>query len=252
MSFNILQLSDLHLSASPHKIFWQQNAYARLSNIINYIKQQKLQPDVLLLTGDLSHDRSCKSYQILADFITSLNIDTYFIAGNHDAKKAMQKTLIAPIFSKDQIIKCPGWLITFLDTTNIFNNFGFAFGCLNSQKLHCLETLIANSHEPNIMIVMHHHPIAVHSPVIDRFILKNNQQFLRILQKYQKNFVIVFGHVHQVFEQQIDNILYLGCPSTAAQLLPGADRLAFDDKPGGFRWIELTPEGINSQVVWVR
>jgi Icc protein len=44
----------------------------------------------------------------------------------------------------------------------------------------------------------------------------------------------------------------MSTPSTCFQFVPGRDDFAIDDRPPGYRWLHLYPDGrIDTRVVWV-
>jgi Icc protein len=54
---------------------------------------------------------------------------------------------------------------------------------------------------------------------------------------------VVWGHVHQAFEQRRNEVLLLATPSTCLQFLPGSERFAVEQIPPGYRWLDLYPDG---------
>lgn len=73
--FRIVQISDLHSSAVP--------------GLISEVKGEN--PDIIVLTGDLVHDRgSFEPGTILARKLALIS-DVYFVTGNHDLKRADYK-----------------------------------------------------------------------------------------------------------------------------------------------------------------
>lgn len=238
-TFKILQLSDMHLFGDKSREQWGFNTYNLLQKVVDNIKERKLQPDILLLTGDLSQDKTAESYQHCLDIFPKFDIKIYAIPGNHDSVKTMGKYFVGDLISKDKIIELKDWLIILLDSTCWFNALKFADGYLRKQQLAFLDNSLAVTNKKNVLVVLHHHPVPMHSRLIDKYILRNPKRFIKILNRYDKNFVVIFGHVHQQFEETINGILYLGCPATCMQFMPGARKLIFDKQTAGFRWLEL-------------
>ena len=54
---------------------------------------------------------------------------------------------------------------------------------------------------------------------------------------------VIWGHVHQTFEQQRKGVRLLATPSTCVQFLPDSKEFAVDMVPPGYRWLELYPDG---------
>jgi Icc protein len=244
-NYKIIQISDSHLFANKDDTLWCINTYEQLKKLIQYFKTTKIKPDILLITGDLSNDFSAQSYQNLQEIIAPLKIPTYCLPGNHDSPKKMQES-----FGKlESAISIPNWRIVLLDSSTLLNRLGLPNGYLAPKQIRFLAKQIKNAPEKNIMIALHHQPILVGSQFIDKLALLNRQKFCNLLYKNSnKNFLVIFGHTHQVFEKKINNVTFLGCPASSAQFTPGAQKLALDPIPPGFRWIELDKNGFKTKI----
>ena len=54
---------------------------------------------------------------------------------------------------------------------------------------------------------------------------------------------VIWGHVHQTFDQLRKGVRLLSTPSTCVQFLPNSEEFAVDMIPPGYRWLELYPDG---------
>ncbi len=60
---------------------------------------------------------------------------------------------------------------------------------------------------------------------------------------------MLWGHVHQIFDDLRNGVKLMGTPSTCIQFNPNQDDFAIEKLPPGYRWLELMPDGrINSGV----
>ena len=63
---------------------------------------------------------------------------------------------------------------------------------------------------------------------------------------------ILWGHVHQAFDEERDGLRLMGTPSTCFQFSPGLAGFAIDKRPPGYRWLELHADGqIDTRIVWL-
>ena len=63
---------------------------------------------------------------------------------------------------------------------------------------------------------------------------------------------VAWGHTHQPFDGMRGRIRLMGTPSTCMQFAQDADEFEIDDRPPGYRWIKLEPDGkIETGVEWV-
>ncbi|MFT4746161.1 MAG: Icc protein, partial [Congregibacter sp.] len=82
---NIIQISDCHLFSDTQKTGYNSiNPYQSLQHILAEVKFH--QPDVLLVTGDISGDGSGQSYQHFSKLLceTKIKCRIGIIPGNHD------------------------------------------------------------------------------------------------------------------------------------------------------------------------
>ena len=93
----ILQISDTHIVPEGALVSGRldtADALARLVVRINGIRDQIGPVDALLVSGDLSDDGSAESYARFKTLIAPLDLPTYVIPGNHDARDAHADTLL--------------------------------------------------------------------------------------------------------------------------------------------------------------
>ena len=82
--------------------------------------------------------------------------------------------------------------------------------------------------------------------------LRNSDEFLEIIDRYQHVQDIVWGHVHQASDRRRNGVRLFSSPSTCSQFLPNSDDFALDSRPPGYRWLELRDTGrIDTNVVWL-
>jgi Icc protein len=63
---------------------------------------------------------------------------------------------------------------------------------------------------------------------------------------------VVWGHIHQPFEAELNGTLMLGGPSSVANSLRATDAFTFDSRGPAYRWLELEPDGpVKTSVVFV-
>jgi Icc protein len=92
----------------------------------------------------------------------------------------------------------------------------------------------------------------MNSAWLDEVGLRDADEFLAVLDRHDNVRGVLWGHVHQVSDRQRNGVRMLSTPATCAQFLPNAEVFALDDKPPGFRWLRLYPDGtLETEVGWV-
>jgi Icc protein len=63
---------------------------------------------------------------------------------------------------------------------------------------------------------------------------------------------MLWGHVHQASDHLRNGIRLMSTPSTCSQFRPNSDDFAVDERPPGYRWLELYPDGtIETEIRWL-
>ncbi len=126
------------------------------------------------------------------------------------------------------------------------NAYPFGFRCLpgNHDDADLLFRSLARHPAPHAMLFLHHHPVSIGSPWIDRIALRNAEALFEVVDRHApKVRAIVFGHVHQELEAERAGVRLIGTPATCIQFAPTTERLVVDDLPPAYRWLDLHADG---------
>jgi Icc protein len=103
-----------------------------------------------------------------------------------------------------------------------------------------------------MLLCLHHHPLVMRSHWLDKVGLEDAAQFLSLVHRYGNVRGVVWGHVHQALDCLVSGVRFMASPSTCAQFLPESHDFAIDNRPPGYRLLELMPDGnIATEVVWL-
>ena len=213
----IIQISDTHLQSKPTDLLFEVNTYDNLKKVITYLKSNISDIDAFLLTGDLSQDGTHDSYEHIAALF-DFDLPIYWINGNHDKHQNM-RTVLSSVnyFNELKQTHFHNWHIITANTVKEPNDDGF----MTSESLTQLRTALLDAKtKPNekVALVMHHHPVSVKTPLIDDYILKNNNDFWQTIKEVDCPIpLIITGHVHNDYIVYENNTEIITCPSTAFQ-----------------------------------
>ncbi len=200
------------------------------------------------MTGDLIQDGSPASYERFCELMTPLGLPVHCVPGNHDIRHLMQEAVSMPPFYYCDSLKIGDWLITGIDSCLD----GDAGGYVSDDEMARLQQVVDNTDAPHVLICLHHPPLPVGSQWLDQVGLKNGKEFLDFVSGSGKVRAAIFGHVHQVFDEQHRDIRIIGTPSTCTQFRPYSDDFALDDKPPAYRRISLQSDGaVSSELIWL-
>lgn len=247
--YHIVQISDTHLFGDKNQKINGSNSYQNLKNVINHLISLEKNPDLIVVSGDLSQDCTFESYQHLANLLNRCKIKYYFFPGNHDDVNVINKVFDMNWMQDkvDYSFDLNGWSVNVIDTS-IYPEVG---GELSDKQLKTLEeNLKQNKNKPTI-VFMHHHPILVNSRWLDKMTLKNADKFNDVIKSNLQVKAVLFGHIHQVFEKAINGIFYGSAPACCYQVLPKTETFTIEKLNAGYRLIELDGDKFSSKVIWV-
>ena len=233
----ITQVSDCHLPADSKRGYRGINPHKNLETLVRKLKT--LGPDLILATGDLSEDGSRVSYQFLLKVLKPLGVPVLALPGNHD-----DPDLLATIFPGSPVdsIAVSGhgaWQVIRLNSCLPAK----PEGRLSEKMLNELEGFLADHEQCPCLIALHHQPINIGSPWIDKHRLMDSEDLLRLIDRYPNVKAVVWGHVHQVFEADRQGTAMLGSPSSAINGQRGAQKFIPDTLGPACRWLELKTDG---------
>lgn len=198
-----------------------------------------MQPDLLLATGDLSEDGSRASYLALQSYLKPLGIPVLALPGNHDEPGLLAEIFPGSPVDTIRVSEHGPWQIVRLNSCLP----GKPEGRLSEKTLTDLECFFeSNQHRP-LLIALHHQPVNIGSPWIDKYRLLNPEKFLQLIDQQANVKAVVWGHIHQVFEANRNGIAMLGSPSSAINGLTAAQKFTPDSGGPAFRWLELKADG---------
>ncbi len=233
----IAQVTDCHLPADPQQNYRGINPYETLRALMQKVKE--LCPDLLLATGDLSEDGSVVSYQALQQFFKPLGIPVLALPGNHDAPELLAEIFPGSPMDTIEVSEHGRWQVIRLNSSVP----GKPDGCLSEKALTELEHLLLSHKQCPRLIALHHQPVPIGSPWIDKYRLFDSERFMQLIYQHTDIKAVVWGHVHQVFETERNGTVMMGGPSSAINSLPGAQKFTADPAGPACRWLELRADG---------
>lgn len=245
---NIIQITDTHILDDGAPSFNDFDTSASLMRVVNEIMESESDADLILLTGDLVHEPTKTAYQKLADHLSVLTTPILSLPGNHDAPELMKYVMGANGHDTGNLIKFDDWLIILLNTCVI----GEHSGELSAAELEFLQTSLEENQGAYCLIALHHPPVLINSSWMDAMTLVNAKDFFNIVEEHKQVRGIIWGHIHQEFEEETANVKLLGTPSTCLQFKPGSTEFTVDDKAPAYRKLVLKKDGsISSNVFYM-
>lgn len=234
----VVQLSDSHLFADPSRKLLGMNTRDSLNAVIERVLAEQPQVDVLIASGDLSQDGSVESYQAFREASAQIAAPTRWFPGNHDelpemAEAAAQSEFLAPITDVGE------WRITLLDSSVP----GSVPGYLEDQQLQLLAQSLSEAPDRHHLVCLHHNPVPIGCAWMDPIGLRNPEALFAVLDRFPQVRAVLWGHVHQEYDQLRHDVRLLASPSTCIQFAPGSAEFKVDTTAPGYRWLRLHADG---------
>ncbi len=247
--WQLVQITDCHLSADPKRVLRGCRPDDRLAAVIEHLGRSPA-PDLVVATGDISDDGSLASYRRFHRHLRRLGCPVYCLPGNHDRPDRLRRTLSRRPCRVVETARHKGWLLCFLDTTVP----GRCGGHLRDAEWSRIETRLDRHRDHPAMVFLHHPVIPCGSRWMDEgMLLDNPGRFVDAVRRHPQVRALVWGHVHQPFESSIrDGVRCWATPATAVQFRPRSLDFATEDAPPAYRRFLLHADGrIESEVVEV-
>lgn len=236
----VVQLTDTHLCSSRGGKLLGMDTDHSLQAVIDLLKKEQPNVDLLLGTGDLSDGGAPDAYYRLQDYFNQITGANYWLPGNHDSRPAMEAVAAGSACLCGEV-RLPRWQILLLDS-QVPGEVG---GELGEVELVSLDHSLQAAQQEGLytLVCLHHQPVKIGSHWLDEQMVEDADEFFAILDRYPGVKGVLWGHVHQEIDTERNGVRLLASPSTCVQFAAGSENFKADDKPPGYRWLELRPDG---------
>lgn len=234
----VVQLSDSHLFAEADGQLLGMTTRDSLTAAVDLVVAEQPDIDLVLATGDLSQDGTVESYQAFRKASDRLKAPVRWLPGNHDELREMAIAAQQSDFM-DPVVDIGNWRITMLDSAVS----GAVPGYLEDSQLQLLAQALSEAPQRHHLVCLHHHPVAIGAAWMEPIGLRNPDALFSVLERFPQVRALLWGHVHQEFDQVRDGVRLMASPSTCIQFAPNSHDFALDTLAPGYRWLRLHDDG---------
>jgi len=236
----VVQLTDTHLCQSRGGTLLGMDTDHSLQAVIDLVKKERPDVDLLLGTGDLADGGAGAAYERLQEYFDQLTASNYWLPGNHDRRAKMEAAATSAMRLCKEI-RVSRWQILLLDS-QVRGQVG---GALGEKELTLLDRALqsAQAQELHTLVCLHHQPVAIGCGWLDEQMVSDADSFFGVLDRYVGVKGVLWGHIHQEIDRQRNGVRLLASPSTCVQFAAGSEKFRVDDQPPGYRWLELHGDG---------
>ena len=193
----IAHLSDPHLTTGPLGVAPVTGLHRALCRVLALDPR----PDRVVITGDLVEHGTAEEYRVLREVIDRFPLPLHLVAGNHDDPAALAAEFGGPT---RYAVELPDCTLVVLDS---------AAGRLGDAQLAWLDNILGTG--PAI-VCLHHPPIPVGIPFLDRQRLADGEELAEVIGKHDVRRVLA-GHVHRHVTAAFAGTVLTTAPSTYLQ-----------------------------------
>ncbi len=236
----LVQVTDTHLNRERGGDLLGLDTDFSLQHVIDLVRKDRAQTDLVLATGDISDHGSKAAYGRALQYFGQLNSPVMWLPGNHDRTDSMAE-ILGSGGELPRLAEANGWQVVMLNS-QIPGEVG---GRLGAGELQFLQQSLEDAQQRSLhsLVCLHHQPIAMGSAWIDRQMVEDRDAFLQLIDGFSCVRGILWGHVHQQLDRERNGVKFMSTPSTCIQFAPGSDDFAVDNIAPGYRWLDLYPDG---------
>jgi 3',5'-cyclic-AMP phosphodiesterase len=231
--FLLAQLSDPHIGAE-----WAGgDPVARFAAAVESVRAMPVQPDAVLVSGDLADHATASEYEQVRELLAPLGVPLYVLPGNHDDRRALHRQFGVPGADGEPVqysVDLGPMRLVVLDTTRP----GEDPGALDAERLGWLDAELAAAPEVPTLVAMHHPPLVTGIPAWDEIGLPaaDRRALAGVIERHRQVRRLTAGHVHRTITGDLAGRAVLTVPSTYIQgrLNFAAEGFELADEPAGF------------------
>jgi len=214
--YRLIQISDIHLTESG-ALFAGVRPRDNLVAGLAYLADLGVQPDAIVLTGDLADAGAASCYEDLAGIVRSAtaaaDAEVIFVPGNHDRRADFRRILLGQEPSSEpvnQVHWVRGLRIVSLDSVVPDREFGY----LSDETLSFLRDAVRRPAPDGTVVALHHPPIASPIAPMAAIMLQNPEELAEAIAGSDVR-LIVCGHNHHEGSGVMSRVPVWAAPSIA-------------------------------------
>jgi Icc protein len=245
----LLQFTDTHLMQDPAASVRGVRTLPSLEACLAHARRRHFPADLIAVTGDLVQDDPV-AYGTLELLFDRLGAPVLLIPGNHDVPPELERRLSHAPFQVGGTKLVGPWAIVMLQSW--YADAADGEGQLGPDELHRLEAALEEHRDRHALVCLHHQPMPMEAAGLDALGLLDAEPFMAIVGRHPQVRAVVWGHAHQALDVFRGGTRYLCTPSTCMQFKPRDPGFVTDDRPPGYRVLDLHDDGgIATEVVWL-
>jgi len=216
----VAHISDPHICEPGRLTYGHAPMAEHLALCVEDINKQLLQPDLVLLSGDVTNDFNLAQAEHAARILAGLNCPYYLVPGNHDDREILWQVFGGKACPSrragfiDYVIESKPLRIIALDTLQV----GEPAGKFSKAQAHWLRECLRNGGAQPTLLFMHHPPIKLGVPETDLDLFIGAELLGDVVQDFPNIQRILCGHIHLTTHSAWRGTIVSTAPSLGMQL----------------------------------
>ncbi len=197
----IAQLTDTHIRAPGSLAYGVVDTAAFLERAVAHLRALTPQPDLILVTGDLTDFDQPEEYARFRTLVAGLPMPVFPVPGNHDSSAGVRaafpelavRTTGAGGLKVNYVLEGHPVRVVMLDSSVP----GQPHGELGTEGLAWLEAQLAAAPERPTLVALHHPPFLTGIAHMDVQNLRDAAALEALLLRHPQVMGLVCGHVHR-------------------------------------------------------
>ena len=243
----IAHITDIHVRAWGQQSHGYLPAHLVLLKTIEHLNAMRPRPDLVVITGDLTHSGREAEYETLRTLLNRLEVPLAVIPGNHDSREMFLRTMA------HLPLDTTGSFVQFIHDTDQMRIIGVdslkkgsSAGEICAQRLAWLDQALSGATGKPVIVALHHPPILVGMTSMDPIWLKEGREELAaLLTRHGSVKALLCGHHHRPIMGMFAGVPVFCGQSLVAQGdfgLDPNDPNTFSEEPTSFYVHWWTPE----------
>lgn len=237
----IIQISDLNIGEKgddhPERLKMADN----LLECIKHINQLTPQPDLLLITGNITHDGAPASAIHAREMLDTLNCPYKLVCGPQDDRRttlAVFDHACANEVGGVVSYMVEGFELRMIGLDSLGHNGTGGHIC--QKRLHWVNDRLAENPDQPTLIFMHHPPMKLGMPAVDADGFNNAEVFGQLVKYYSNIKGILCGHINFACHAGWNETMVSSAPSMGME--PALD-VAVGGKAPAYNLHHFTQDG---------
>lgn len=247
-----VHISDSHIGPTAEYSRHGHRPEPCAKRAVEMINSLPITPDFVIHTGDVVTDPDTQSYRRAAEIFGQLKMPVYFVTGNHDRARDIQRHLpMGPrhILSNNLDVlsyafEVKGYRFLVLDARG--PDEIDPHGVLSEAQLAVVRAE-ATAVGPPLTVFLHFPALPMNAIWMDAYMLVINGAQLHeaLLPARERLRGVFYGHIHQSMQTVRDGIVYTAVPSLFSQFAAWPNDTVVREDPDylpGFNFVHLLPD----------